>query len=233
MRQLFKKKHIFYRDEQRKGLNLNRIGRFFSLGILLLFAVGCATIPKASVQLSEELTQMIYDARAAHLAMVDQFMVERRQRADDFLRDIWRPDYMNTLIEKSEVLKHLEKASTNSEKQKILLDFLEASLKVISERRASLMDALNDIEITLKQKIEDHYANMIIINQALTAHLRSAAEVTETREELLKQLKINPIELLPLGKITSSIDKLISLKGRVEEVSGIVTETKNLIKEGK
>lgn len=197
-----------------------------------IFISGCATVPKATVQLSEELTHMIYDAKAAHLAMVDQFMAERRQRADDFLKNKWIPDYLDNFMKVSEILKDLEKASTSSEKQQVILNFSEATSKVISDRRASIMDALDNIDNTLKQKIEDHYADMITINQALTAHLRSAAEVTSTREELLKQLKINPTELLSMDKISGSIDKLINLKGKVEEVSGIVTETRNLIKEG-
>ena len=52
----------------------------------ILFLVGgCATIPKESVELSSELTRMIRVAEASHLALVEDYVAEKKHRADDFL----------------------------------------------------------------------------------------------------------------------------------------------------
>lgn len=201
--------------------------------LLLLVLSGCATIPKESVILSEELTNMIHSARVSHLAMVDEYIAERRRRIDIFMEQKWIPDFMTFFVSSSTLLKDMEKASNASEKEQVMLDFTKAASKEISKRRTTLMDALDEIERALKNAIEDHYADMLMVNQALTAHLHSAAKVTATREELLKQLKIKPKEILSLDKIDKVIEKIISYKGQAEEISGMVDEVKTLIKGGK
>lgn len=200
----------------------------FLLGSLL---VGCAHIPKESVQLSQELTNMINSAQAAHIAMLDEYMAERRHKVDLFMEEKWIPKFMSKFVYDPEVLNDIKAANTAEEKGKIVLEVAEAASKQIFNRRAALMDALDEVEHTLKDAIQAHYADMLMINQALTAHLRAAAEVTATREELLKQLKIEPMEILPIDKINSSIEKILSFEGNLKELPDIVKEVRTTIRE--
>jgi hypothetical protein len=150
--------------------------------------------------------------------MIDEYMTERRHSVDVFMEQKWAPDFMALFIDESAVLKNLEKATTKRERQQIMLEFTKAASKEISNRRDSLMDSLDEIERVLKEAIEYHYADMVAINQALTAHLYSAAKVTTARKELLEQLKIKPEQIVPIHKINNSIEKIISFEGRVEDL---------------
>ena len=82
----------------------------------------------------------------------------------------------------------------------------------------------------MREEISAHYADMLMVNQALTSHLRSAAKVTSTREESLKHLKLDSERLIPLGDINSVVSKITNYEGKLEDLSKIVGQVKNLLK---
>jgi hypothetical protein len=182
-----------------------------------------------SVHLSEELTNMIHSAQEAHLKLVEQYINERREKADLFLKEKWIPDFIGNFVSAATVLQDIDQAGTKAEKGIIMINFSEAASKEIFKRRTAINDALNNIERTLKKKITAHYEEMLMVNQALTAHLRSAAKVTAIREELLKQLRIEPEELIPVDKINESLEKIIRFEGKVEDLPSITNEIVNQI----
>ena len=192
--------------------------------------MSCARIPKESVLLSEELTGMINSARTAHLEMLNVYMAERRAKADSFMVQKWIPDFINEYTSESEVFSDLDTAKTNSVKGQIMLNFSQAASDEIFDRRTAIMDALDQVERILKHSIEAHYDDMLMVNQALTAHLRSTAKVTATREELFQKLKIKPEEIINLDKLNPLLEKIIHFTAKVEDISTLVDSAKTLIK---
>jgi len=207
--------------------------RYSILISITIFLINCAHIPRESVLLSEELTFMTNSARIAHLAMLNEYMSAWRHKADLFIEQKWIPTFLITFVDSSAVLTDFEEANTSEEKAKIMMEFTEACSKEIYKNRATLMEVLDEIELILRNKIEDHYADMLMINQALTAHLRSAAEVTSTRGELIRGLKVEPEKILPFDKINGSIEKILGLEGKLENHLNIVEEVKALTSGGK
>ncbi len=201
--------------------------------IAIAILAGCAHVPKESAQLSQELTGMINSAQAAHLNLIEGYVNERRTRVDDFMKDKWIPDFLGRFVKESDVLGQIEKAGTPSEKGKVMLQFAEAATKEIYARRASQMAALDGIERTMKDEVRAHYADMLTVNQAVTAHLMSAAKVGEARDELLKQLKISGKEVFPVDKINDILDRIVRYEGKLDELPKYVDEAKKLIKREK
>ena len=100
----------------------------------------------------------------------------------------------------------------------------------IFKKRKSLVNTLDEIECILRRAIENHYGQMLIVNQALTAHLRSAAEVTATREELMLKLIIDAKEIIPIEKINTLIEKILTFRGEPDDLKNIVNEVSTTIK---
>lgn len=198
-----------------------------------IFIFGCASIPKESVILSEELTSMILSARDSHLAIVEGYFNEKRKQVDKFLDKEWTPDYMDDFVKTSGVLKDYENAKSENEKHKIMNDFAKAASEEIYKRRMSMIDGLNKIENQCKHKIEEHYSNMLLTNQSLTAHLRSATKVTTTRNKLMNKLKILPEEILPLNKIEEKLEPIMEYKGKIEDLKSVFGGINMIIREGK
>jgi len=213
------------------GYISQRLYQAVLIGFLLItILMGCARIPKESVLLSEELTGMIRSARSAHLELLNMYMAERRARADNFMAQKWTPDFMNRYISESTALSDLDTAKTISVKRQIMLDFSQAASDEILNRRATITEALNEIECTLRDAFETHYADMIMVNQALTDNLRSAAKATATREELFQKLKNKPEEIVNLDELNPLLERIISFTAKTESISALVDSAKTLIK---
>lgn len=206
---------------------------FGYLFLILLTVTGCAHVPKESAQLSEELTGMINSAQASHLALLDQYMDERRRKVDEFMNEKWIPRFMGEFIGKSNIVKLVEEEKDAAGKGKIMYEFMEDGSKEIFKTRTSLTNSLDEIDRILRKAIQEHYAEMLVINHSMTAHLRSAAKVTSTRDELLQKLRIDPKIILPLDKINSSVEKLMKYQGKLEELPNIIKEVENAVKGGK
>ena len=114
-----------------------------------------------------------------------------------------------------------------------MLEFSEAAMKEIYARRTAQVAALDDIERAMKDEVGAHYADMLTVNQAITAHLMSAAKVTEAREELLNQLKVNPKNIIPIQKINDIMDKIVRYEGKLDELPNYIDEAKKLIRKEK
>lgn len=207
--------------------------RWFVLAAMVSVVAACAHIPKESAKLSQELTGMISSAQAAHMNLIEGYVGERRTRIDDFMRDKWIPVFLGRFVKESDVLGQIDRAGSAPEKGKIMLQFAEAATKEIYSRRASQMTALGSIERTMKEEAQDYYADMLTVNQAITAHLMSAAKVTEARDELLKQLKVSGKEVFPVDKINDVMDKIVRYEGKLDDLPRYVDEAKKLIKREK
>jgi len=201
--------------------------------VVVMSLAGCAHIPKESAQLSAELTGMIKSAQTVHLNLIDGYVNERRARVDDFMKDKWIPTFLERFVNGSGVLVKIDKAGSPSEKGKIMLEFSEAAMKEIYARRTAQVAALDDIERAMKDEVGAHYADMLTVNQAITAHLMSAAKVTEAREELLNQLKVNPKNIIPIQKINDIMDKIVRYEGKLDELPNYIDEAKKLIRKEK
>ena len=196
------------------------------------FIIGaCATVPKESVQLSIELTNMIRSAKSAHLALLDQYVSQRRERINEFMERKWIPKFIENAFKDTKVTELINATKDDKEKETILKEFEEDASVQINKRRSTLIDAVDEIRNKLQEAISIHYDQMLVVNQALTGHLQSAADVTETREKLLSTLNIDPNRLLPMDKINSVMDNILTYESKSQDVLNAIEQVKTLIKE--
>ncbi|MBI4548534.1 MAG: hypothetical protein HY707_11165 [Ignavibacteriae bacterium] len=223
----------------RKFLQARCVALIFTA--LLLFA-GCVRVPKESTILSQELTGMIRSAQAAHLALLDEYLGQRRERTKEFIERVWIPRFMTNAFKEVNILDSLAKRHDANllaekdvqqarEKEALIREFTEDAANVIEKRRAAMLSAVDEIGRMLQDSIVEHYELMLAVNQALTAHLQSAAEVTEVRDKLLSSLNINLQKLVPIDKINGVLEKILTYEGGVEDIKNIVNEAKEIIKE--
>jgi hypothetical protein len=203
---------------------------FFLIATGVSFVItGCATVPKESVALSDELTGMIRSAEAAHLALLDQYLAQRRERATEFMEKVWIPTFMSNAVKDTRILDSLDARHDQEEKEALLREFTEDASVQIQKRRASLIDAVDEVGRTLRESITAHYSQMLAVSQALTAHLESAANVTEARDQMLASLKVDLKKLAPLDEVNGVLDKVMTYGSKAEDIKKAVNEAKALI----
>ena len=93
-------------------------------GVLLISLLsGCATVPKESVELSTELTKMIRSAEASHLALVEDYISEKKHRADDFLERVWIPTFISKGMKDTKILDSIGVEKDPGRKGALLKEF--------------------------------------------------------------------------------------------------------------
>jgi len=176
--------------------------------ILLLFFSGCASVPHEATSLSIEIGGLINSSRKTHMNLLDEYIKERRARADDYLHNIWIPNYLRSFVKKIDLEKEICGNIESYDSALVLRDFVEAASLQVIKKRLSLNKAIDEIERKLRKNIRSHYANLKRANSALTSNLKSYQENKDFRDEILKQLKMEP-EKLPFEKLSEKLKKLM------------------------
>jgi len=200
-----------------------------TLVIIVIFP-SCATVPKESAELSMELTRMIRSAQASHIALLDQYVRECKERSNEFLEKKWIPTFMENATKASRITEMVERERDAGKKAALISEFtIDASVE-IEKRRASLIGSIDEIDNALRNAITSHYDDMLTVNQALTAHLASAAEVGEIRAKLLSSLNVNERDIIPFDKINGLLTRILEHQGNDEEFTAFVEEVKSILK---
>lgn len=208
-----------------------RYAKLLAFGIAIVTLGGCATTPKESVQLSSELGGMIRNARESHFALIDEYMHLRHERVDEFMQQKWIPKYMKNFTRESNFVAVYDAEKNPLERTKILEEFQEQASKDIAVQRAAMIDALDQVERMLRKRIGNHYDQMLIMNEVLTAHLLSATKVTAAKDEIIKRLNLPIDKLVPLEKFDTVLKKIEQFEGKAETINQLVNEAKAIITE--
>jgi len=170
------------------------------LGIYLS-VTGCASIPKESAELSENLGVMLNDAKAAHFGMIDVYVEERHQRIDDYMKYVWTPQFIIAFMDQIDFDKAVCNLKGRMDRAYEMQEIVEAISKKVIAKRKELLRALRKTERMLRRKAREHYDRIELVNSAITSNLRSVVKVRELRNEVLKALSV------PVEEIESSFDK--------------------------
>lgn len=207
--------------------------KYIRLFLCLMLLTGCASVPKASVELSEELTGMIIKSKQSHLNLLDGYTSIRKAEVDKFMNEKYIPSFTANFVRESGVLGYIQAAQTDKEKGAEILEFSEAAFPIINEKRRVYMEAVNQMDLLLRREIEAHYQEMLNVNQALTAHLASAAEVVQTRQQLQQQLGVDTENILPLDRANQIMEKMLDLSTKAEDIPSLINNFKEKLKRSK
>lgn len=212
-------------------MHLKKLQITLSSLLLVLLSWGCVSVPQASVELSGELTRMIDHSRQTHLNLLDGYTAKHKAEIENFLTEKYVPSFTANFVAESGVLANIQSAETDEEKGAEILEFAEAAFPIIDEQRRIYMEVVNEMDQVIRREIEAHYQNMLNVNQALTAHLASAADVVQTRQHLQQQLGLNTENsLLSLNRINETMEKMLDIDTKAEDIPELLNEFKRKLK---
>lgn len=203
--------------------------RFIASILIFTALTGCVTIPRQSVSLSQELGKMIVSAEQSHLALVDQYILERKKAVDSFLDEKWFPEFMKEFSKTADIEEKIKNEQDPIERSNLIREFSEAAAKKLNQRRFTLHDAIDALGNELRKKLTEHYANIRITNETITAHLNAASKLSSARDDILKQIRISPEQIIPFDKLETISNKLVQYQGKIEGIQDIVGQAKNII----
>lgn len=171
---------------------------------------GCAQIPPEAPELSTQLGSRISSLEAAHVRLLQEFFLEKRRRVDEFVQEVWVPLFAQEFFADPRV-DAMWKQVVQSKDPNDRLNFITLVgpklQEKINRKRVELIQPLDELEATIKNKLKSEYDQTRAINNALTAFLQSAAKVEENRKRYLDLIGVTDKEV---DKFINDTDKAVS-----------------------
>lgn len=159
------------------------------LGMMVIQLSSCASIPKATVEMSTLLGQQINALEQSHISTINAYYDEKEQSAIVFLNEEWYRDYLNDLFQMPGTIEFWDETITEELPKRI--ESLKALTNLIqtdyNEQREKLLQPLKISREQLLRIVKDYYSVAREMNYVITENVSSANEVQEKRKQLFSK----------------------------------------------
>ena len=180
----------------------------------------CTSIPQEAPELSAELGKRIAAIEESHIALLHNFMDEKRKKVDEFVTNEWTPKFAENYFKQLGISNAWDQvvASGNKEDRLKLLTLVGPKLQErINQERLSLIKPLDDIEQTIERKLRDEYQQAKALNNSITSYLTSTAKVAENRDRLLDLAGVDSSNIQKaITNADNAVNQLVDSKSSVE-----------------
>ena len=148
--------------------------------VLAVAVAGCTSVPGESVELSRLVAEMIASAKASHVGLVHRHFDQRAAAVDAFAMGEYKKKFLEN------VLRLLQKRDPAM--KSLTLEQYDAAMTRVFRLRDEWQQEVRKGRQAVLQALEQHYALLQAAQAELTALLRSAANLNETKGALLQRL---------------------------------------------
>ena len=160
---------------------------------VMLVSGGCATIPPEAPELSAQLGTRISSMEAAHIRLLQEFFLEKRQRVDEFIQKMWVPIFAQEFFSDPKIesiWKQVVQSQDPNDRLKFITLVGPKLQEKINRKRLELIQPLDELERTITNRLKSEYDQTRAINNTLTSYLYSASKVEENRKRYLAMIGI-------------------------------------------
>lgn len=177
--------------------------------LLAVAVVGCATVPKESVELSYQIGVDLGSLAASYDRLVAQHFASLRAVRLDYLEKEWTPRYVKHWIEDGRLVDIATgKLVWDDERQDFaaapahgaeaalvasVTDWAAAAVADIEDKRAALVTPLVEQETQLRAEVAEAFRRLGAANAQITAHLSSLHHLQEVQDDALGALKLKDL----------------------------------------
>ena len=182
-------------------MGTNRVIAVFLCSLL----VGCASIPKESPELSQEIGQRVAAMRTSHIKLLHKYFNLKRDKVDEIFEKEWIPAYAQSFFSQDQVSDYWNKLVTEDDKEErvqFLIKLGPKMLESIRSKRAEYMEPLNRLEAQVEDSLRRDYRQILAANNTLTSFLSSSSKVAENRNRYLQMFGVEQ------DKVTGYIDRI-------------------------
>ncbi len=170
--------------------------------IALLFLLNsCASIPEATVTLTQEISNEVDNMHNLNLNLVRQLFNERQQRLNSFINNTYTPK----LIRKYQ---SLLPDSINYKKD--LAKIIGSIIPVIERKKDSLTELLNQQENSILSKLNQNYNSFSKATSSLQNLISSAARVGNSEKKIIASIDSLTGNKINISKIETDLNDAIN-----------------------
>lgn len=225
---------------------MNRYWRYLNgliMGVFfLLNLAACVTIPQESADLSIELGKQISSLESTHLALLDKYFIEKRDRVDQFLIREWVPEFAAQFFANDQIKQLWDKvvhSNDPADRLQFIVMFGPKLQGKINQKRLELIRPLDEAERLIKQNLNSNYNQAYAINNSISSFLVSASKVADNRNRYLDMFGVKDKTLTGIldqvdtavESLAEKAEKVASKEDKAKEYYQKFTDLKNKLKE--
>lgn len=177
---------------------------------LILGMLGCASLPKATVEMSNLLEQQIDILQNSNLDIIDSYFNEKENNIIIFLNTTWYPAYLEMLFAE-EYINSMWEEAVNTQNKDERMEILKALTQVAQERymrqKDSLILPLQQARKDMQTLIINEYQKAKTMNSSITNNISQIQQIQEERKKYMSKIidmdKIDVKMQKSLGKVDS------------------------------
>lgn len=221
-----------------RTLNLQSVLRALVTSIVILTGMGCAQVPKESVELSATVGRDVSALYESHKAVARLLFARMRGDANRFIDRVYAPYQIRAALEADYTrgnsqaaddratslflaVNNAFKPGAGAKLQQSVLDgmsFMVGAIRDdIESKRKDLLKPLDEQEAAVLSAIDKSYQQVIYANSVVTAHLASVVKVQDAQSEVLKAAGLDPnLPATVSKKLAETSDKVAGLVQQAE-----------------
>ncbi|HKK45964.1 MAG TPA: hypothetical protein VJ964_10605 [Balneolaceae bacterium] len=177
----------------------------FIVIFLCLLSAGCASIPKESPELSQEIGRRVAAMRTSHLKLLHKYFDLKRDKVNEIFDNEWIPAYAQSFFSQDQVANYWNKLVTEDDKEERVQFLTRLGPKMLADiqkKRAEYLKPLNTLENQIEDNLRSDYRQILAADNTLTSFLASSSKVAQNRDRYLDMFGIEQ------GKVNSYIDRI-------------------------
>lgn len=185
--------------------------RFLYLAIAVM-STSCATIPRASVDMSLHLEQQLYALKQANESIINSVFETKEQEITTYLDDVWLPKYLEDLFEMpyiKGIWNEMVASNDANERLRVTLWLNKNIQNHYEEVKESLLLPIRQERQLVLQTINGEYDTAIRMNNTILRNIASANSIQEAYRDIASKLvDTNKIDSIVANSLKVMDDKL-------------------------
>lgn len=183
--------------------------------LLLVLLYSCATIPRASVDMSMRLEQQLYALKQANEQMINSVYAAKEESMVAYIDNVWFPEYLDGLFKNPGIIKIWDEIVASDDMSERMEALIWFNGNVQSQYRAvkdSLLAPVREEKESVLEAFDKEYNTAIRINSTIMRNIASVNAVQEAykgyADRFVDTDKLDSILQASLHMIDSRMDQV-------------------------
>jgi hypothetical protein len=195
--------------------------------------LGCAQVPKESVELSVTVGRDLAEVRRAHLELTTRYFDRMKKDINEFIDEIYRPYMIQNTMADFRLLERIQNAVGKGDEVRafnIMNLFVSLLSEQIENYRRELLENISKQESEVLHAIDDSYQKIQNANAIVTGHLASIRKVHDAQAELLRRINLEGLRETVAVKTAAFSDEISDIIVKARKVDQTVDRAEERMK---
>lgn len=208
--------------------------RLYLIIIATALLTSCATIPRASVEMSIQIEQQLYALKQANESVINAVFDAKEQNMTVYIDNTLFPEYLDGLFKNPSIQNIWDEMVSNNnyeERLEVIVWLNKNIQKQYKETKDSLLLPIREERLRVLKSFNDEFNTTIQMNSTVTRNIASANTIQEAYEVLAsKVIDTNRLDSIITSSLQNIDSKLNSIKKGIDVYEKNEDKINNIIK---